>query len=78
METSWIDNKLVFQNESFASLAEDMSRKYDVNIQFSGEAIKDYHFTGVFEKETLEEALNALQLTENFNYKIDGTSITIY
>lgn len=77
-ETSWIDNKLVFQDESFGNLAADMSRKYDVNIQFSNDEIKDYRFTGVFEKETLEEALNALQLTEKFNYKIDGTSITIY
>lgn len=78
VETSWIDNKLVFQNESFANLAEDLSRKYDVSIHFSSDAIKDYHFTGIFEKETIEEALNALQLTEKFNYKIDGTSIIIY
>jgi transmembrane sensor len=78
VETSWVDNKLVFQDESFGNLAADMSRKYDVNIQFSNDAIKDYRFTGIFEKETITEALNALQLTEKFNYKVEGTNVNIY
>jgi ferric-dicitrate binding protein FerR (iron transport regulator) len=78
VETSWVDNKLVFQDESFGKLAEDMSRKYDVSIQFSNGAIRNFKFTGIFEKETITEALNALQLTEKFKYKIDGTTITIY
>jgi len=78
VETSWVDNKLVFQDESFGNLAADMGRKYDVDIQFSNDAIKDYRFTGIFEKETITEALNALKLTERFNYKIEGTNVTIY
>ena len=78
VETSWVDNKLVFQDESFSNLAEDMGRKYDVNIQFSNDATKHYRFTGIFQKETIAEALNALQLTEKFNYKIEGTTVTIY
>lgn len=78
VETSWIDNKLVFQDESFAKLAEELGRKYDVDIRFSNNAIKNYRFTGVFEKETITEALEALKLTENFKYKMDGITITIY
>ena len=78
VETSWLDNKLVFQSESFGKLAEDMGRKYDMDIQFENDAIKNYRFTGIFEKETITEALDALQLTEKFRYKIDGTTIIIY
>lgn len=78
VETSWVDNKLVFQDESFGKLAEDMGRKYDVDIQFKNDAIKKYRFTGIFEKETVTEALDALQLTEKFKYNVDGTTIIIY
>ena len=78
VETSWVNNKLVFQDESFSKLAEDMGRKYDVNIEFLNNNIKNYRFTGIFEKETIEEALDALNLTEKFNYKINGATITIY
>lgn len=78
VETSWVDNKLVFQDESFGNLAKDMERRYGVNIQFSNDTVKDYRFTGAFEKESINEALEALKLTETFNYKTDGENITIY
>lgn len=78
VETSWMDNKLVFQDESFDKLAEDMERKYDVAIQFKNDIVKNYRFTGIFDNETITEVLDALQLTEKFNYKMDGTTITIY
>jgi ferric-dicitrate binding protein FerR (iron transport regulator) len=77
-ETSWINNKLIFQDENFAKLAEELGRKYDVDIQFKNDAVKNYRFTGIFEKESVTEALDALQLTEKFNYKMDGTTINIY
>jgi ferric-dicitrate binding protein FerR (iron transport regulator) len=78
VETSWVDNKLVFQDESFANLATDMERKYAVNIHFSNEKLKDYRFTGIFKEETIRDALNALQLTEKFNYKITDNEVYIF
>ncbi len=78
VETSWVDNKLVFQDESFANLAIDMERKYAINIHFSNEKLKDYRFTGIFKEETIRDALNALQLTEKFNYKITGNEVYIF
>lgn len=78
VETSWMDNKLVFQDESFANLAMDMERKYAVNIHFSNEKLKEYRFTGIFKEETIRDALNALQLTEKFNYKINGNTVYIF
>jgi transmembrane sensor len=78
VETSWLDNKLVFQDESFGKLAKDMERRYGINIRFTNDGLKDYRFTGVFETETIDEALKALKLTEKFNYKIEGNNIKIY
>ncbi len=78
METSWVNNKLVFRDESFEDLAARMERWYGVSIQFGNGQVKKYRFTGIFENESVKEVLNALRLTENFNYRISGDNILIY
>jgi len=78
IETSWIDNKLIFQDEAFADLARQMERWYGIAIRFESERQQDLRFTGIFEEETVQQALNALKLTANFNYTIEGTQITIH
>ena len=78
IETSWIDNKLIFQDEGFIDLARQMERWYGVSIRFESERLEDLRFTGIFEEETVQQALNALKLTANFNYTIEGTQITIH
>lgn len=78
VETSWLQNKLLFNDQDFESLANNLERRYDVNIQLESDVIKQLRFTGMFEKETIAEVLKALQLTENFNYKILKDKILIY
>jgi ferric-dicitrate binding protein FerR (iron transport regulator) len=78
VETSWVDDKLVFRNEEFLSLARKMERWYGLTIHFDNKTIETYHFTGLFQKESVREALYALQLTENFKYKIEGTDVYIF
>jgi ferric-dicitrate binding protein FerR (iron transport regulator) len=77
IETSWVDNKLIFQDEEFSSLARSMERWYGVTIRFDGSGKENLRFTGTFEKETVVQALEALKLTADFNYTIDGSQITI-
>ncbi|HVU55221.1 MAG TPA: FecR family protein [Puia sp.] len=77
IETSWVDNKLIFQDEEFKSLARSMERWYGVTIRFNTPEKEDLRFTGIFEKETILQALDALKLTANFNYSIEGNQITI-
>jgi ferric-dicitrate binding protein FerR (iron transport regulator) len=78
IETSWLQNKLVFQDEDFESLARKMERWYNVSIRFNRNGTKQLRFTGVLEGETVVEAFNALHLTENFRYKIEDSTIVIY
>jgi ferric-dicitrate binding protein FerR (iron transport regulator) len=78
IETSWIDNKLIFQDEGFTDLARQMERWYGVTIRFENERQEDLRFTGIFEEETVQQALDALKLTANFNYTIEGNQITIH
>jgi hypothetical protein len=49
-----------------------------VKISFKEEALYKYRFGGAFANETVEEALNALQLTTKFSYKISGNEIELY
>jgi len=78
VETAWLYNRLVFNGDTFKELAEKMERWYNVKISFKEEALYKYRFGGAFANETVEEALNALQLTTKFSYKISGNEIELY
>lgn len=77
IETSWVENKLVFEDESFKDLALKMERWYGVAIHFTDERIAALRFTGIFEEETMEDAMRALKITGSFNYKFQGKTIII-
>jgi len=79
IETSWVENKLVFQNESFEEIARKLERWYGVTIQFENEKLKTDHLTGSFTNETIRQALDAMKFTESFGYSIDNNNnIKIY
>jgi len=78
IETSWVDNKLIFQDEEFSDLAKQMERWYGVSIRFDDSREEGLRFTGTFEKETIRQALDALKLTAKFDYSVDGTEVTIH
>lgn len=77
-ETSWMNHKLVFKNETFDLLANSLSRWYGLQIVFKDESLKNSRFTGFFEKENISQALKALQLIEPFRYKIQDKTVYIY
>lgn len=77
VETSWVKNKLAFEGETLEQVAGKIERWYAVDIQITDEALKQVEYTGVFEDESVEEVMNALQLTGNFRYTIDKKGITI-
>ncbi len=78
IETAWVDNKMLFRDETFASLATRMERWYNVTIRFENKSVEELRFSGIFKKETLNQALQALQLTESFNYRQEEDTIIIY
>jgi transmembrane sensor len=77
-ETSWMNHKLVFKNETFDVLANSLSRWYGIQLIFKNESLKNSRFTGFFEKENISQALKALQLIEPFRYKIQDKTVYIY
>jgi transmembrane sensor len=77
IETSWMDNKLIFRSESFEDLAVKMERWYGVNIRFADDKIKPKRLNGIFENESVQQALKALQLITPFTYNINKNDIVI-
>lgn len=76
-ETAWMKNMLVFRNESFEDLATRLERWYDVSIRFTDSDQARYRFTGVLADETLEQALQELQLMKSFHFRITGKTVSI-
>jgi transmembrane sensor len=77
IETSWVDNKLIFRDESFEEIAVRMERWYGIPVTFQDPSIKSMRFTGIFTNETIEQALEALQITSRFHYTIKDNTITL-
>lgn len=77
-ETAWVSNRLQFDAMNFEELAQLLQRWYGVQISFRDEKLKHYIFSGAFAGESVTQALEALQLTEDFKFDVRGNSITIY
>ena len=77
VETAWVQNRLVFVSETFEDIALMMERWYGIKIIFTNEMLKKAKFTGSFVKESITEALNAMQLLSPFNYGIINNIVTI-
>lgn len=77
VETSWVYNKLVFDNESFEEIARKMERWYKVKITFRSDKVARILLHGEFKNESIEEALRALQYIEPFQYRKEGNQIEI-
>jgi transmembrane sensor len=78
-DIAWMEDRLVFKGESFGQLALKMQRWYNVTINFADEYCKNMKFTGVFDKQTIDQALKALQFScdDNFSFTINKNQITI-
>lgn len=77
VETAWIQNTLLIEDETFEMLEAKLERWYNVSIRFKDEKVKSYKFTASFKRENIAQVLKALQASYYFNYTIDGKDITI-
>jgi transmembrane sensor len=73
--TSWKDSRWIFKNEKLMVLVPKLERRYDVEIEFADNSLKDYAFNGTLLEESLEQVLNAICFTAPIKYKIDGKKV---
>ena len=70
IETVWTRNKLEFDNETFEELAPRLENWYHITIHFSDGAVRKRRFSGVIEKETITQTLDAMRLSGHFEYQL--------
>jgi ferric-dicitrate binding protein FerR (iron transport regulator) len=75
--TAWKDNRLVFDEEPLGSLAKQLERRYNVQIRFSKEKIKNIRFTGGIKEMPIDQVLEAISWNSQISYRIKGTEVTI-
>lgn len=76
--TSWKESRWIFKNEKLGSLVPKLERRYDVNIVFMNEDLKEYAFSGTLLEESLEQVLTALQLSAPVRFEIKGKDVRLY
>jgi ferric-dicitrate binding protein FerR (iron transport regulator) len=79
-ETQWINNQLVFRDESFYELSQKMERWYNVKIEIKDESLGEERLTGIFKTESVYQALEALKesIVKPFQFRQTQDRIIIY
>lgn len=75
--TSWIRDRWIIDNEDLGSLALKMERRYNVTIRFESEELEKYHFTGIIERETIEQIFDAFRYSIPLQYTISQGNVTL-
>jgi hypothetical protein len=76
--TSWKEDSWIIENESLLSLSKKLERRYDIEITFAEESLKNLRFTGNIVNEPLEQVLLYINLTASLNHNIDGREVQLY
>lgn len=76
---SWMDSKIVLNDESFINFSKKIERAYNVNITSTNKQLNKTQFTGIFniKKEKIEDVLKVLSKTTSFTYTIKDNNIII-
>jgi len=77
---SWTDSRLVFEEETLASIAKTLERSYNVEVTIATDSLRSFKFYGIFNsrEQSVDDVLQALQSTNKIRYKRQGRQITIY
>lgn len=70
-ETAWVQNKLAFKHLQLEKVTVMLEEWYGVEIGFKDNRKRQLYFSGVFETESLEQVLNALETTLSFTWHKD-------
>ena len=77
LETAWTSKALVFRSEPLKMVLAKIERKYGVTFEVTEGVLLNDRYTGVFDKEKIEEILLILQEHYRFTYQLKENKITI-
>ena len=78
IETSWVDDKLVFRSEQFSEVAARLERWYNIKFRFENDKYLPMELTGYFNNQPIENVLHALSLSLGFHYTIEGGEVRVW
>ncbi|MEJ7589304.1 MAG: FecR family protein [Ferruginibacter sp.] len=76
-ETSWLNNKLEFNNETFEELVPRLESWFNIKIYLQDDILKKKRFSGLIERETIQQTLQALTRSFAFRYTIRNNDVFI-
>ena len=74
----WLDGQLVFREEPLRDVARRLERWYDVDVRIADPGVAPRRLTATFEREALDDALDALALALQVRYERAGRTITFH
>lgn len=77
LETAWLNNQLIFQNETLSTIAQRLERWYGVKIVIRDPQLAALRFSGRADNVSIEKLLNILQEIQPFKYSVQDDIVTI-
>jgi ferric-dicitrate binding protein FerR (iron transport regulator) len=77
-ETSWVENKLVFRQQTIAALAGQLERWYNVKILFTSKRYQQDTISGTFPNVPINDVMDALKITTGLHYRLDRDTVRIW
>lgn len=77
LETAWMNNQLIFRNETLLSLSQRLERWYGVKIIIEDQQLAMLRFSGRADNISIEKLLEVLQSIQPFNYSMQDDIVTI-
>ena len=74
----WMQNGILFQDNSLEEIAVILERMYNVNIVFEDEQVKKYSYTGLIRNNSLSNILDLISGTSPVNYTMTTDTIKFY
>jgi ferric-dicitrate binding protein FerR (iron transport regulator) len=69
-DTAWMNGRLMFRDTPMPEVLARLSHFYDVTFDVKDATIRDYTFTGVFERRQLSQVLDYLSISSQIKYII--------
>ena len=75
--TSWKDPRWIIENISLSDLIKKLERRYNVTFTLGSDDLRQYHFTGIIQNESIEQVLAVLRFTLPVKYSINKDHIEL-
>jgi ferric-dicitrate binding protein FerR (iron transport regulator) len=74
----WTKGILTIKEETIGELSRKLERRFNIQIEFGDNEVKDHMYTGSIKDEDLNTLLEALTFASSIQYKRNGDTITLF